>query len=586
MFEQGRVVALLCPDEARRRGLTIIDLSDDWAPYPLTEDPARGAVGVQPYLATYRALARGEFDESSGWARSDRYFELYGIPPALSRLRARILDQQRHDCHARLDDSALARLGRTLRQETAAQSRERQSKLEELERELETERKRRGLDTLAALAEVDDSYAARVASYEELRTMTQSITAMQQHLACDGLLDLGKAPAGTYDRGTAWGVGVLQRQHTLLPDKVVGTETREAFLVRSQEHDLRAALRVLRERVVDATGLIEDGSAIETWGMVLGRYIDGPAFRRPTGQERLADGAPDLISPATEAAAYALGWTSFDKLREFMLAHMAEGEVRMRVAVRLPALPAYHGPHMELHAVIDRGDVSNTRPNDADDGCTGTPTQRRPTLTLYALHGGRRIALIRWFTTIGGWNREKLSSGEIVMRYKASAVGRRYWRDLVAAPAWFPPATTPDDELVRGSDGDVSLKYDLFGPGYRSAYGLVMLIHHKLVQRDGKKVYADKGIRTHGSYSVNTILNGCSHGCHRLFNHQALRLASFLMHHRRFVRRGRLTAGYSREVTAHGQTLNLRLPERGYLYELVPPVIVDVTAGRIVSKAK
>ena len=51
----------------------------------------------------------------------------------------------------------------------------------------------------------------------------------------------------------------------------IDLETRTALLGDSREQDFRALLRALRERVVDATGLLEDGSALGVQGEVQGR---------------------------------------------------------------------------------------------------------------------------------------------------------------------------------------------------------------------------------------------------------------------------------------------------------------------------
>src|SRR5690606_32951538 len=88
--------------------------------------------------------------------------------------------------------------------------------------------------------------------------------------------------------------------------------TRELLAMGVRGRAFDAFLRVLRERVVSATGLIEDGSAIREWGTILGRHIEAPSFRARAGNGGVEGGAPDLISPATEAAARALGWTDFD----------------------------------------------------------------------------------------------------------------------------------------------------------------------------------------------------------------------------------------------------------------------------------
>ncbi len=56
-------------------------------------------------------------------------------------------------------------------------------------------------------------------------------------------------------------------------------ETRTALLGDSREQDFRALLRALRARVVDVTGLIEDGSALGAQGQVQGRVIDTNEFQ-------------------------------------------------------------------------------------------------------------------------------------------------------------------------------------------------------------------------------------------------------------------------------------------------------------------
>ena len=171
---------------------------------------------------------------------------------------------------------------------------------------------------------------------------------------------------------------------------------------------------------------------------------------------------------------------------------------------------------------------------------------------------------------------------------KASPVGRFYWRDLVAAPAWFPPPTTPDRELVRrGASGRWTADEDAVGPGYRSAYGLVALLHNRaLVTSAGATDFHDVDIRTHGSGNYRSILRGGSHGCHRLFNHLAIRLGGFLLAHTETMRQGTIDQRYQRTLHWKGRSVKIRAETRGYRYELVSPVPVDVLPGRTVrSKA-
>src|SRR6185503_469956 len=69
------------------------------------------------------------------------------------------------------------------------------------------------------------------------------------------------------------------RLHMIADNARVDLETRAVLLGDSREHDFRALLRGLRERVVDATGLLEDGSALGVQGEVQGRMIDSEEFR-------------------------------------------------------------------------------------------------------------------------------------------------------------------------------------------------------------------------------------------------------------------------------------------------------------------
>ncbi|MBZ0233019.1 MAG: hypothetical protein K8M05_11875, partial [Deltaproteobacteria bacterium] len=260
-------------------------------------------------------------------------------------------------------------------------------------------------------------------------------------------------------------------------------------------------------------------------------------------------------------------------------AFLAASDRPAQVAVELPPLPAYHGPAMDLAVEIDRGDVwYDLRPR-------RRKAERRPAIILYVVHDGARIPLVRWPTTIGGWQDEKLEGGDVVERWKESPAGPRVWRELFIGPTWLPPDTTPDDELVRGSGDDTTLARELFGPSYRSAYGLVMFVHHRQRQVKRGVAWVDEGVRSHGSGNIGSIFSGCSHGCHRLLPAQALRLAGFLLQHRPHVRHGPEPTSYARVVRHHGR-FPVAITTRGDRVELTPPVPVDVRPGRILSPRK
>lgn len=571
VYEAGRVVAG-CAEQARAAGLTLIDLDDDWAPYPLAGAASERGQTPPAYRDTYVQLADERFGDDA-LAAADRHLELYGVEPSLRVVLAAMDDEARHACHDQVEDESLASLANTLRMEEPAGAAARVRDLERRRVRVDMLLRRHGLAAPDQLAALGEGEARALEQYQQAEAVDRAIRAAQAHLVCERLLP-AKTRRGVFGSETARALAVYQRRHWIVAAGELDGDTQAALLADSRELDLRLALRVLRQRVADAAGLIEDGSARGEWGTVLGRRLDPAELRFDAGYAPLADGAADLVSPATEAAARALGWHDFASTRDSLRALLDAAPTP--IAVRLPRPPAYHGSAMALRAVIHCSGAARE-----EDGDSQVARPRRPVLELYARTGEREIALVRWPTTLGGWKPERLADGAIVRRHKASDVGPRVWRDLVAAPVWFAPASTPDDELLGVRDGRWTVKEDLVGPGYRSAYGLMMLVHHEQVDHGDHVHMIDHGIRTHGSVSYRSILSGDSHGCHRLYNHQALLLAAFLLRHRDYAVRGPIEETYVRRVAGHGGRRVVARDQRGYLYELTPPVPVDVRAGSV-----
>ncbi|MBL9020562.1 MAG: hypothetical protein JNL21_00120 [Myxococcales bacterium] len=302
-----------------------------------------------------------------------------------------------------------------------------------------------------------------------------------------------------------------------------------------------------------------------------GRELDLSGFA-PANHEALPDGAGDLVDEATDAAAGALGWSSPDAARAFLLGRGDKPLAALRVAVKLPPRPAYYSSNMELRVEIDRGDVFYDAPGVAAAAKAKRGAVRRPTFVVYAKDGAREVPLVRWATTIGGWKKERTEEGEVILKYKESDVGTRMWRQIIAAPAWMRPDSTPETDLLKeNQDGTVALKRDLIQPAYRNAYGLVMMIHHEESRQGEETKWLDHGIRTHGSG-------------HRLYN-LALRLSGFLLAHRATVTKGKMRAGYSRTLEHEGETIQVDVEDRGFLYELDPPVPVTVLRGNVAGEA-
>ena len=93
VLEGGKVVGQKTPDEARKAGLTVVDLSDDWLPYVFSETPEKPQP-LRPFLLN---LANGRYGTGRMYARphEDRFFEVFGIFPSLNLVRRRLADKKR-----------------------------------------------------------------------------------------------------------------------------------------------------------------------------------------------------------------------------------------------------------------------------------------------------------------------------------------------------------------------------------------------------------------------------------------------------------------------------------------------------------
>ena len=544
VFKEGREVGTICAEEAGSE-LTVVGLGDDWLPVVFSETSERPQRIRKRLLDLANERLRGAAFER---ARRDRHFELYGIFPSMSVIGRRLLDERRHQCHDQVADQTL--------------------------------------------------------TAEEKRPSAASVAAVNDHLRCEGLLPPKQSNSARSARQRNEGLGgasrralgVYRRRHMAPGPARLDAELRTLLASDSRELDFRALLRALRERVADSAGLLEDGSAAGRAGTVLGRTLEGREIVQTLASAGATpvrgEAAADLLSPATEAAARALGWTSPQSARDWFQsrrdhqrsAGVTGAVVRFRVppraALPLPRPPDYHRPQMDLRVQIDRGDVWLALP-----GAAGS--RRRPaTMTIYARDGQREVALARWPTTIGGWQPFEEENGSMSLRYGESPVGSALWRDLLAAPTWYPPAGIPVRSLLEETPEGPRPRTEVISPGYRAAYGLMALVHEErrrsaATDGAGEERLVDKGIRTHGSPAFRSIGRGYSHGCHRLYNHLVLRLGSFLLRHREHVRHGAPRQRYQRTLAWQQQEVALQSDHRGYRYELVPPIPVEVLPGRV-----
>jgi hypothetical protein len=78
-----------------------------------------------------------------------------------------------------------------------------------------------------------------------------------------------------------------------------------------------------------------------------------------------------------------------------------------------------------------------------------------------------------------------------------------------------------------------------------------------------------------------SIMRRHSHGCHRLHNHIAVRLMSFVLKHRPHRRVGMQPMSFRRDLPHEDQVFTMAIDQGGYVFELNEPLRINVLEGRI-----
>ncbi|HSB77469.1 MAG TPA: L,D-transpeptidase [Candidatus Methylomirabilis sp.] len=615
----------------KRPGFLVVDLSDGWVPFIFSDrDGPQSEIKPNPYRETFIALADDRVtpdelflespagraavlstvpaalrstnpkvlspDEQRALERARRsllavrtpnFLEVYGIPPTLSVLARRVEADGHKSCFGIQDPEGLRRLDFEISYQSHEQARAESAEAMEDAARMAERLSALGQDAIrltpdevvARLAADPHIDATRLERYRRGQARVRAVGAVQQRLVCEGLLSPEGFTPGVFDLSTHRALAEFERKNDIFGWGFVSGETKAALLRSPLELHFETFRRILAERIADAAGILEDGSVSK--GPRPATYVNAVGNVRPV---------PDVVGDFVDALLHALRATTPQEMAGLLRAMGPQGLAVMRVAFEPPPLPPYYGPVMNLSAEIDRGDVWYDVPLDANGKPVVQPRKRFPTFRLFVTWRTQKIPLVRWRTTIGSWRSELGSDGRVYLKYKNSDVGPRIWKNIVAAPAWIPPEGTPGRDLLtrKAFDrrlGPVSVvNTEVMGPGFASAYGLVMAIHLKQF-KDGRLF--DNGIRTHGAADYTSIARRFSHGCHRLVNNRAVRLFDFMLRHRTFARLGdRRLGGFKRSFLSGGREYEYRLTTRGYYFELRPPVPVVVLEGRILGAAK
>jgi hypothetical protein len=546
-------------------GYTLVDLGDDWTPGIFAEErSADGTPLPNRYRRVFIGLANDRLDSDGEPLPpgEKNYLELYGIFPSLSVLRERFLNDAAHPCYDQESVEVLEAV-ETVSYIAPKDVKRSEQRIASLTRELETARARAKVATLQELAELKPQLAAKVALLEKRAAEKAALAAVERRLECEKLLTpASKHKPGIYDEPMRLAVRRFQQKHMIYEANFLRKKTVIALARRLLDNDYDGLVRAVRERVVTAAGIIEDG----------------------TGGTKKSK-ARNLADEYTQATLEQLGLTDSAAALAFFERHPASHFTSLRAAVKLPPRPAYYAPHMDLSIVVDRGDIWYDLPFGPDGNFRHHSRNQYPYMTLYVTHEGQKIPLARWRTTIGGWRAEQAPNGYEYYRYKMSDVGPRVIRQVISGPVWIAPASTPIRSLVRGKTVNGRrtsiVNYDELGPGYLSAYGLVAGYFVK-PGRDGRPDW-DNGVRAHGSSDYLSIYSqhGFSHGCHRLPNHLAIRLYSFILRHRNKEIVGDQAMNFTRQFLKGESVYEIKIPSRGFAYFLDPPLPVTVLEGNV-----
>ncbi len=576
---QGEVDAA----KADQAGHLLLDLGEQWTPYILTEAISPDEPGqTSEYRSTYLALARGEFpDDRHGYrAEKDQYLELYGILPTFGLLRERFRQVRALECAGELDLGPLQEFEGFLAYRKGRRPARRLARYQLLKPQmaaLVTRAEVESLDQVARLHAVDDDEWAKVEEYRILAPEIEAIIAAQARLQCEGFFDgRGAHTPGLFDWRTHEALAEFERRHRVYGWGFIGDDTLAVLQTSPQDTEQEAVIRVLTERAVHAAEVIEDGSTSTLANGEPRTYKaeDGTELQVPNLEADLRERVITSFGLQTAESTYA--W--LDSLGDIGATHI--------VAVENIELPPYYARVMELSISTDRGDVWYEFPYDEEGKARSQPVSRRPRLTVLVHYNDQKIPLARFGTTVGGWRGEFIE-GAVMWKYKGSPVGKRVWSRIAAAPIWVPPESTPPRVMLtkRKKRGEeyFEVDYHTTGPSYASAYGLVAAYHRKYYRSpDGKiQVGGDEGIRTHGSVDYMSIMRRHSHGCHRMHNHIAVRLMSFVLEHRPHTRYGQQPMVYRREFEFEEELYLMEFDKGGYNFVLEEPLFVEILPGRV-----
>jgi hypothetical protein len=423
---------------------------------------------------------------------------------------------------------------------------------------------------------LSDREARRLAEYLRILPRARAVRAAQLRLECEGYYEgiEGEYATGAMDWPTHEALAEFERRHRIYGWGFLGRETLEMLRRTPMEGEQEAVVRVLTERAMHAAGVLEDGSVDSHY-----EGADGEQHEVPNLEGELR---------AIVVEAFGLQHARVHAGVPREPGRAARGRSAPRGRPRARAARVLRRD-MDLSVEIDRGDVWYEFPYD-EHGNERAQPGRAPAARTHRLATWERPAhrLARFGTTIGGWRSEQIE-GRLWWRYKNSPPGPVVWHQIVASPVWLPPESTPPRDLLRrtGRRGRRCVRARTTTRPARAtrpptaSWPRTTSAYIERRRRNDSASAATRASAAHGSVDYMSIMRRHSHGCHRLHNHIAVRLMSFVLAHRPHTRVGQQAVAFRRDVEIDGNNYAMEINQGGYVYQLAEPIHVEVLEGRI-----
>lgn len=567
-------------EDALAQGYTVVDLRDQWTPLIFqTYQNTEGELLEHPYREIFVGLANDRGDNEGQPLEDEEfnYLEVFGIPPSIGVIKKRY-DHMSKPCYQEIDYQHIKAV-KSMRFGSASYQKKQKKRVKEATASVNNAMQKLMIDTYDELLKQKPNLKDEVKLIESALVEKLALENIEKRLECEEHQHPRyNHKAGRLDQGLRMAIRRFQRKHKLYEYANLKSDTIDALAKPALLTNYESFRRSLEERVIAAAGILEDGS--------VNQRKKPPTYLGKDGQEHEVR---NLVKEFTDALMVQLDLDSPEKANAFFARHPLADFKWMRVGFKAPPYPEYYASHMDFDIVVDRGDVWYDPPFDSKGKKIKQHRKRLPKFKLYATYQGKRFQLIHWPTTIGGWRTEIANNGHEYYKYKNSDVGSRVIRNVISGPVWIPPKSTPLKSLskrryVNGRAQNI-VNYEEMGPGYLSAYGLAAG-YFVIPRKNGRDL--DRGIRAHGSSDFMSILSPerFSHGCHRLKNDLAVRFYGYLLKHRNHIVQGDQKIKHERQFLLRDEIYEIRVLSRGFLFEMTPPIAVEVLEGNVLGNVK